>query len=387
MASSEEVTRLQYNGKEIVLVGTAHVSQASVDLVRATIAAERPDTVCVELCEARYQSLTQPQQWQETDLVRAIREKRAPLLLSNLLLASFQKRIGDKLGVRPGAEILAAVEAAGTIGAEIRVADRNIRTTLVRAWRMLGLWRKIKLMGQVAFSLTDMEEVDEAEIEKLKNRDLLDALLDEMGTSLPELRRVLIDERDRYLLSNIRSAPGSKIVAVVGAGHVPGILRHWNADVDLAELDTLPPKGSFMKIFRWALPAAIVALIVWGFVAAGAPAGTAMIKYWVVANAILAGLGALIALAHPLSILSAVVASPLTSLNPMLAAGWVSGLTEVLLRKPKVGDFEKLPLDIASIRGFWRNKITRVLLVVVFTNIGSSLGTFIAIPLMAKVFA
>jgi pheromone shutdown-related protein TraB len=215
---------------------------------------------------------------------------------------------------------------------------------------------------------------------------MLESLLAEVGKSLPVIREILIDERDRYLAEKIKNAPGRKIVAVVGAGHVPGIKKYWNTDIDIQELEKIPPKGKFSGIFKWILPIAIMALLIAGFFYGGAKAGTDMVVWWIAANGIMAGLGAIIALAHPLTIIASILAAPLTSLNPMIAAGWVSGLVEAFSRKPKVRDFERLPEDIVSIRGFWRNKVTRILLVVLFTNLGSSIGTFIAIPLMAKVF-
>jgi pheromone shutdown-related protein TraB len=189
------------------------------------------------------------------------------------------------------------------------------------------------------------------------------------------------------LTEKIRSAPGKRIVAVVGAGHVPGIKRGWNETIDLNALDELPPKGKIFSFLKWGIPALVVGLIVLGFFYAGSSAGTHMIKWWVLANAVFAGIGAAIALAHPLTVVSAIVASPITSLNSMIAAGWVAGLVEAFIGKPKVKDFENLPSDILSLKGFWKNKITRILLIVVFTNLGSSLGAFVAIPLMARVFA
>lgn len=216
---------------------------------------------------------------------------------------------------------------------------------------------------------------------------MLEMFLSEIGKSFPEIRRILIDERDQYLAHMIRSAPGKKIVAVVGAGHVPGIQSYWERHIDLDALNQIPPKGKVFGFLKWGIPSFIVCLIIVGFFYAGSSAGTSMIKWWVLANAILAGLGAAIALDHPLTILSAIVSSPITSLNPMIAAGWVAGLVEVFLGKPKVKDFERLSEDISSLKGFWKNKITRILLVVAFTNIGSSVGTFVVIPLMMKVFA
>jgi pheromone shutdown-related protein TraB len=378
---------LSYDDKEITLIGTAHVSMESANLVGRVIEEERPDTVCVELCQSRYQSITQKNQWQNTDLLKAIKEKKAFLLLLNLMLAYFQKKIGQKLGIKPGEEIRRAIKAAEAVGATIHLADRDIRITLSRTWRLMGLWTKIKLFAQSVFSMGEVDSIKEEDIENLKKGDVLETLLSEIGKSFPEIRRILIDERDQYLAHKIRTAPGRKIVAVVGAGHVPGIQSYWEKQVDMDMLDQIPPKGKVFHLLKWGIPILIVGLIILGFFIVGSTAGIHMIKWWILANAVLAGLGAAIAMGHPLTVLSAIVAAPLTSLNPMIAAGWVAGLVEVLLGKPKVKDFENLPEDISSLKGFWKNKITRVLLVVVFTNIGSSLGTFVAIPLMVRVFA
>jgi pheromone shutdown-related protein TraB len=386
MIESSDRHQLTAGDKDIILIGTAHVSEESADLVGAVIEDERPDTVCVELCESRYQALSQGKRWQETDLLKVIREKKAFLLLSNLMLASFQKKIGKKLGIKPGAEMLRAIKSAEGVGAEITLADRDIRTTLSRAWRLMGLWTKMKLMAQLVTSFGEVGNIEKEDIEKLKEKDVLETLLEELGDLLPELRRVLIDERDLYLTEKIRTAPGNRIVAVVGAGHVPGIKRHWSEPVDIAALEVLPPRGKMVHILKWGIPALVIALIVAGFFMAGSDAGSHMIKSWILANAIFAGIGATAALAHPLTILTALVASPITSLNPMIAAGWVAGFVEIFFRKPKVRDFEQLPEDIGSVKGFWKNKITRILLIVVLTNMGSSLGAFVALPLMAKAF-
>ena len=387
MTQEGNIHRLTYQDKDVILVGTAHISRESTELVKRAIEEERPDTVCVELCQSRYESLTQRKAWQDTDLIKVIKEKKAFLLLSNLMLASFQKKIGKRLGIKPGQEILQALEAAEAVGAGIHLADREIRITLARTWRLMGLWTKVKLFAGFLSSVGDLEELKEEDIEKLKERDVLEALLAEIGESLPEVRRILIDERDQYLAYKIRTAPGKNIVAVVGAGHVPGIQQCWDKQVDIESLEQMPPKGKLLSFLKWIVPALICGLIILGFFTAGKVAAAHMIKWWFVANASLAGLGAVLALGHPLTVLSAVLASPLTSLNPMIAAGWVAGVVEALLGKPKVKDFENLPEDIASLKGFWRNKITRVLMVVVFTNIGSALGTFVAIPLMLKVLA
>ncbi|MCG6971901.1 MAG: TraB/GumN family protein [Desulfobacterales bacterium] len=382
---TNNIHSLFWEEKEIILVGTAHVSKESAQLVGGVIESEKPDTVCIELCEARYQSIRQKEKWLDTDIIKVIKEKKSFLLLSNLLLASFQKRIADKFDIVPGAEMIKAIDAAEAVGARIHLADRNIRITLAKTWRAMGLWGKIKLLFHLLLSLGEIEEITEKDIEKMQQQDVLESLLADVGKSLPVLRDILIDERDQYLTHKIRTAPGHKIVAVVGAGHVPGIKKYWNEEIDINRLNQIPPKGKLSGLLKWIIPLGILVLFVWGFYHGGTHVGTNMITWWIMANGILAGLGAAIALAHPLTILSSILAAPLTSLNPMIAAGWVSGLVEAVSRKPKVRDFENLSSDILSVKGFWKNKITRILLVVVFTNLGSAIGTFVAIPLMVKV--
>ena len=382
--NSEMLHRLEYEGKQITLIGTAHVSRDSVELVKSVIAEAKPDTVCVELCESRANAIRQKDRWQEMDIIKVIKEKKAFLLLSNLMLASFQKRIADRLEVAPGEEMIQAMASAEAVGADVHLADREIRTTLSRTWRSMGLWGKAKLIFQLLLSMGEVDEISEADVEKMKQQDMLASILDEVGKSMPQIRTSLIDERDQYLAEKIRTAPGESIVAVVGAGHVPGIKRYWGQPIEIQALESLPPKSPLSGFLKWFIPFCICTLFIFGFFRGGASAGTDMLAWWVLANGILAGCGALVALGHPLTVLSSILAAPLTSLNPMIAAGWVSGLVEAFSRKPKVKDFENLPNDILSIRGFWRNKVTRILLVVVFTNLGSAAGTFVAIPMMMK---
>lgn len=376
---------LSFEDKEVILLGTAHVSNESAKLVASVIEEEKPDTVCIELCQARYQSIRQKKRWQNMDIIKVIKEKKAFLLLSNLLMASFQKRIAQKLDVKPGAEMIAAIETAEKVGAQVHLADRDIRITLSRTWRVMSLWDKLKILFQVILSAGEIDEISEKDIEKMKQEDMLETLLADVKKALPALRDIVIDERDRYLAHKIRTAPGKRIVAVVGAGHVPGIKKYWEVNTDINALEKIPPNSMFMRIFKWILPLSILALFIFGFFSGGSTAGTQMIIWWIAANGLMAGLGATIAFAHPLTILSSILAAPVTSLNPMIAAGWVSGLVEAFSRKPKVKDFENLAEDILSIRGFRQNKVTKILLIVVLTNLGSAIGTFVAIPLMLKV--
>lgn len=381
---SQDIHHLRAQDRDVILVGTAHLSRASTDLVERVIREERPDTVCVELCASRFESLTQRKSWEERDLFKVIREKKVLLLFANLLMAHFQKRIGLKLGIRPGEEILKAIQAAEAQGSGIHLADRNIRVTLSRLWRLMGFRARFKLLYQFIASVSEAEDITEAQIEEMKQKDVLESMLMEIGRSLPAVRQVLINERDQYLAHMIRTAPGKKIVAVVGAGHVPGIENWWEKEIDVEALDRLPPKSRLGGVLKWGLPALVVALFVLGFYTSGSATGAQMITWWIAVTATLSGLGAAAAFGHPLTILSAALSAPLTTLHPLIAAGWVSGLVEAVLRKPKVKDFEAILEDISSLKGFWRNKITRILLVVILTNLGASAGTFVAIPMMVK---
>ncbi len=378
------IHRLTFKEKEIILLGTAHVSKDSALLVKEVIESEKPETVAVELCQSRYQSIRQKNKWQDMDIIKVIKEKKTFLLLSNLLMASFQKRVAKKLDIKPGQEMIQAIETAEATNARIHLADRDIRITLARIWHAMGWWDKIKLLFQMILSLGNVEEISEKDIEKMKQQDMIESFLSELGKEMPILRQILIDERDRYLAHRIQTAPGNKIVAVVGAGHIPGIKSHFNNETDITDLEALPPKKTFSRLFKWIIPLFIMGLFIAGFFYGGSVTGSDMILRWILANGILAGLGALIALAHPFTIVSSVLAAPLTSINPMIAAGWVSGLVEALVRKPRVKDFEALSDDILSVKGFWKNKVTHILLVVVFTNLGSTVGTLVALPLMIR---
>lgn len=373
--------------KTVKLIGTAHVSKESADYVQKIILEKKPDTVCVELCNTRLDSIQDSDKWRNMDIIKIIREKKALLLFINLILASFQKRIAKKFGVQPGQEMINAVNSAKEIDAVIVPADRDIQITLSRVWRGMGFLKKLKLVFQLLLSLGSSDDITEEEIEKMKQEDILKSILTDVKKSHPEIERILIDERDMYLAEKIKNAPGENIIAVVGAGHVPGIKKYIadNTGLSLDELNILPPPGNAGKIIKWLIPAAVLIIFAIGFSMGGKSAGADMIWFWIAANGIFAGLGAIIALAHPYTILSAILAAPLTSLNPMVAAGWVSGLVEAFTRKPKVKDFEAISEDILSIKGFWRNSVIRILLVVVFTNIGSTIGTMAALPLMLKV--
>jgi len=386
---SSDIHTLSWEDKEITLIGTAHVSRHSAELVTQTIEETEPATVCVELCNTRLAAIQDADRWRNMDIVKIIKEKKALMLFMNLLLSSFQKKIADKFDIRPGQEMINAVTTAEKVNARVVPADREIQTTLSRVWRGMGFWEKTKLIFSMVFSFGQSDEIEEEDIEKMKQEDILQSLLSDVKEAHPIIERALIDERDQFLAEHIRSAPGEKIIAVVGAAHVPGIKRYIEnkTPIDVEALNEIPAPGNAGKVLKWLIPGLILLLFVLGFMTEGKNAGTDMIWIWILANGIFAGIGALAALAHPYTIISSIVAAPLTSLNPMIAAGWVSGLVEAFSRKPKVRDLEDIPHDITSVKGFWRNNVTRILLVVIFTNLGSSIGTMTAVPLMLKLLS
>ncbi len=372
------VTTISLQQRTIYLVGTAHVSQQSVDDVRRTVEAVQPDTICVELCPARYQSLSDPEAWRRMDIYRVIRQGKAAFLLMQLVLQAMYRRIGDRIGVQPGAEMLAAIDLAQSQGAHLVLADRDVQTTLKRVWGGMGWWTKMRFFGHLVLSIFNDEEVDVAAVEGLKEVDALTAAMAELAEGFPAIKVRLVDERDRYLAEKIRQAPGERIVAVVGAGHVPGIMASIGSPQDLAPLEEVPPPAPWNRALAWAIPLLLVALVAFGFFRGGTAVTGEAVLIWFGVHGLLSALGAALAWGHPLAVLAALVASPFTSLNPMIAAGWVAGLVQAWVHKPTVADLESLPVSILTVRGFWTNPVSRILLVVVFANLGSSLGTFIS---------
>ncbi len=383
--SEENITRIHLDGKEYILIGTAHVSKHSAEQVKEVIEAEQPDSVCVELDEQRYQSITEGSKWKEMDIIQVIKEKKASLLLMNLAISSFQNRMADQFGIKAGQEMIQGIESAKAAGAKLVLADRNIQITFARIWANLGLKGKSLLLSQVIASIFSKDTITEEELEKMKNQDTINAILNEFTDSFPRLKKPLIDERDQYLAQKIKDAPGEKIVAVLGAAHVPGIKEEIKKEQDMAKLTERPPKSNVPKIIGWSIPVFILAIIAYTFFA-NPSAGLAQTISWIIWNGSLSALGAAIAMGHPLTILTAFVAAPITSLNPLLAAGWFAGLTQAYIRRPNVRDFETLSEDVFSVKGFWRNKVSRILLIVVLSNLGSSLGTFIGGADVIRVF-
>ena len=385
---SDNIITLTLNDKEFKLIGTAHVSRESIDDVKKILSEEKPDIVCVELDQSRYNSIVQNDTWAKLDLSRVFREGKGFLLIANLVLASFQRRLGNQLGVKPGEEMKTAVEVAQEMGLPYSLCDREVHTTLRRAWAKCGLWSKSKLLASLLASAFTTEKLNEEEIENLKNRNELDGMMSELADYLPAVKAVLIDERDRYLAAKIWASvppkPNQKIVAVVGAGHMQGMVTHLEklsageANPDVSELDKVPPPGFLAKTARFIIPAIIIGLVTAGFIRAGTDMGLSMIFHWILWNGSLAAIGAILALGHPLAILVSFLGAPITTFTPFIGVGILSGLVQVTLSKPRVSDVQDITQDTTSLKGIYRNRITRALLVFFLSSLGSSIGTFVA---------
>lgn len=381
----DNITRINLDGKELILIGTAHVSKQSAEQVKEVIEKERPDSVCIELDEQRYQSIMDGSKWKETDIFKVIKEKKATLLLMNLAISSFQNRLAKQFDIKPGQEMIQGIESAKEVGADLVLADRNIQITFSRIWGNIGFMGKSQLLMSVFFSIFSKENISEEDLEKMKSKDTLNAVLTDFTESFPKLKTPLIDERDQYLAQKIKDAPGKKIVAVLGAAHVPGITKEIHKEHDLLALTQTPVKSKIPKIIGWAIPIFLLSLIAYTFIA-NPSAGFDQALSWILWTGSLSAIGAAAALGHPLAILAAFVSAPITTLHPLIAAGWVSGIVQAFFRRPSVGDFERLSEDVFTIKGFWANRVTRVLLVIVLTNLGGTLGTFIGGADVIRVF-
>ena len=376
---SSDVHILDVDGREFVLVGTAHISRESVDLVREVIEKEQPDCVCVELDSARYLALSRKQHWESLDLRQVIRQKQLATLLVNLVLASYQKRLGGKLGVMPGSELLEAVRTAEQHEIPIALCDREIRATLRRAWKALSLWKKFLFLSSLLASLFERPEITEEDLRALRERDALSELMRELGDAMPALKRVLIDERDSYLAQRIRECAGDTIVAVVGAGHVEGMRRALLAgdEVDLEEIGRIPAASAVWKWLGWGIPALILGSLAYIGWSQGAAAAGENALFWFLANALPSGLGGVLALGHPVTVVAAFFSAPFTSLTPVIGAGYVSAFVQTFVRPPFVREFRSVGEDIASLSGWWRSRLLRIFLVFVLTTLGSMIGTWV----------
>lgn len=381
MSKTQKV--LELNERKITLIGTAHVSKESIEEVTETIKEVKPDCVAIELDEKRANSIQNSEQYSQLDIIKVLKRKEGFLLLANLILASFQRRMGLNAGVKPGDEMLAAINTSSEMKIPFVMVDRPIQITLKRAWAKNSFWGKIKLFALLISSAFSKEEVDPAEIENLKNNSEMDSMMEDLSNEMPVIKEVLIDERDKYLAAKIWSAQGKNVVAVLGAGHLPGVEKHLQKmakneeSVNVEELTQIPPKSFLGKAAGWIIPIVIIGLIIAGFIYGGTKAGTQILTTWFLWNAIPAALLSLAALAHPVTILVAFFAAPFTSLCPFIGIGFCTAIVQALVCKPKVSDMESLQDDVSSVKTFYKNKILRILLVFILSSIGSSLGTFI----------
>ncbi|MGB5639102.1 MAG: TraB/GumN family protein [Sedimenticolaceae bacterium] len=369
----------------VTLLGTAHVSRSSAEQVAAELDSKAYQAVAIELCPSRFDALNNPDRLAQLDLMQVLREGKASMVMANLALAAYQQRLGEQLGIEPGAEMRMAVTQAEVHGLPVVLIDREIGTTLKRTARNLSWWRRAILFSGLVTSLVSREEVSEEDIEHLKEGDVLETTFAEFAHDRDDLYQPLIAERDRYMAAKLREAaaqhPGRPILAVVGAGHLKGIAEHLGDREDPAEtlrqLDAVPPKSRWPKLIPWV----IVALVMTGFYLGftrNPDLGWQLVRDWVLINGGLSALGALLATAHPLTVVTAFLAAPITSLNPTIGAGMVTAAAELWLRKPRVGDFSSLRHDTTELRGWWRNRVSRTLLVFLLSTLGSAAGTYIA---------
>lgn len=383
---NDNIVMLNYQGKEIYLVKTAHVSKNSVDDVKACIEEVNPDSICIELDAQRYEKLNNPDQWRDTDIIKIIKEKQVGYLLVNLILASFQRRLAKTMDSSSGAEMMEGIKQAKERNVNLVLADRSVKTTFARIWANLSLGEKSNLLTGIITSLFDNEEISEEELQELKQADAIEAALSEVSKEFPTVKKILVDERDQFLAQKIKTAPGNKVVAIIGAAHAGGIQRNLNNDINTDELEKVEKKKGLGTYLKWIIPLTIIGLLVYTFIA-NRNVGIEAIKSWIIYNGVFSAIGTALAGGHILSIITAFIMAPITSLNPLLAAGFFAGFVQATVSKPKVKDFEDLAEDTSSFKGFFKNKVTRVLLVVLFANIFSSIGTFVSsIDVVRKLF-
>ncbi len=373
----EEVRIVQADGRRFVLVGTAHISQESVELVRAVIERERPDAVCIELDQRRFEALSQRKRWESLDLREVIKNRQLSTLLLNVVLSSYQKRLGGKLGVMPGSELLEAANVAQELGLPIHLCDRDVRITLKRAWGSLSFWNKAELLSSAFATVFESPELTEDELRRLKKQDALNELMNEIGRALPRLKRALIDERDAYLATKIRECAGDTVVAVVGAGHLAGMVQALtsNERTDLAALETLPEPGPALKLLGWSIAVLVLGSLLYTGATQGAEAAGRNALFWVIATGTPTAIGAIFALGHPLTIIASFFAAPITSLSPVLGAGYVAAFVQAYVVPPRVKEFEAVSDDVATLKAWWKSRLLRVFLVFILTSVGGTIGT------------
>ncbi|WP_061248116.1 TraB/GumN family protein [Leptospira alstonii] len=375
---SEPIETFKLGKTTVTILGTAHISQKSIDEVQRIIREEKPDTVCVELCNSRMRSVQDSDHWNKLDIFKVFKERKMYLLLSSLILSAFQKKLG-RGSIRPGDEMRMAIGEGEKIGAKIVPIDREVSITLKRAWWNIGIFSRLFLLSALLTSLFVKEDISEEKIEEMKSEDVLKDLFSQLPKRYESIKNVIIDERDSYLAQKIRDSAkeGKKVFAVVGAGHLQGIMNHVQEEKDINDLDLLPRKTALDRWKGFLVPGIFLGLILTVFYFGGKQQGQEFILRWILIKGGLAALGAIISLAHPLSVVLAFFAAPIGNFNPIVKPGWIAALCESWLRKPLVEDFEKIAQDSEHWKGYWKNNVIRIFLVFMLPQIGSSIGTFI----------
>ena len=385
----QPIERVQRDGVEYVVLGTAHVSRSSVEAVQTLLASETFNAIAVELCDSRAQGMRDPEAFKQMDLFRVIREGKAGMVAASLVLSTFQKRLADQYGIQPGAEMKAAMDGAAQLDVPLWLVDREVGTTLKRAWHSVGFWQRFGLLGGMLASVFERETIDEKEIEKLKQGDMLESAFSEFASESAPLYRALIAERDAYMAARLREEAGRsvtanpcKVLVVIGAGHLKGLCEHLRiqqADpgATVAELAKTPPKAQWPKWLAVGLVLLVFAAIGYAFhrnTALGAKA----LRDWVLFTGGFSALGALIARAHPLSVFAAFVAGPVKPFRPGIPSGGISAMAEAWVRRPRVADFESLRDDIVHWSGWWTNRVARTLLNFFLVCLGTIVGEYTA---------
>jgi len=386
MNSQEPIEQLQVGDSLVTLLGTAHVSRSSAETVKQLLDSGNYDAVAVELCPARYNAILNPDALAKMDLFKVIKQGKAAMVAANLAMGAYQQRLAEQFGIEPGAEQRAAIEVARNENMPVLLIDRDIGITLKRVASNVAWWKRIGIIGGLLGSILSREQVSEEEIEQLKQGDMLETTFSEFAEERQDLYEPLIDERDRYMtarmLEEIQQQGHENILAVLGAGHVAGIKQYLqkgleNPQQTISELEQQPPKSKFFTYFSWA----IVMLILTGFFIGfqrSPELGMQLVWEWILINGGLSALGAILATGHPLTVLTAFFAAPVTSLNPTIGAGMVTTAAELYFRKPQVGDFSSLRHDTTHWKGWWKNRVSRTLLVFLFSTLGSATGTYLA---------
>ena len=386
---SDTLHKITFNdGRRLTLIGTAHVSSESVNLVESTIEEIKPDRICVEIDSSRLKSKSEEKDYKSMDIRKVLKEGKGFFLLANTALASFQKRMGAQTGIKPGEELLTAVKYAKENDIPLTLADRDIQVTFKRAWAKSSLWNKIKLLSSLLSAAFSNEALIEEELEALKKQDSLESMMKEIAKELPSVKEVLIDERDRYLATSVYKAEGENKVAVIGAGHTGGFIKTLEAlekneiSDNLEEISKVPPKKTYTKALSYIIPAIIVIIVIAGIISTGWQQGLMMFVYWMIACAGMTFIFSVLALAHPLNALLSAITAPFFALNPVLGVGMFSGVLEATFKKPKVQDFENMNDDAAKLRGWYKNRILHVLTVFLLSSVGSVIGSFVAFPFL-----